>query len=252
MDALYRIFWYLKCSFKKKINQGRIVFDGSIPYIDENLFTPTPSQRWGDFYPDAEEALPPNAPDPRGKLTKLSCYVDADHAGNLMTRRSNTGILLYCNNTPFIWYSKRQNTVESSSVGSEFVALRIATKMIKSLRYKLRMFGIGIDGATDVFCDNKWLVTNSSIPSSVLNKKHNSICYHRVREAQAAGTIRVGWIKGDYNKADIATKTTLNTGRRYKLIGSIFDSTCTVIKKEKVDRRWSFSMAGPFPHALLS
>ena len=235
LDAVYRIFWFLKCSLKRG-QKGRIVFDGTLPFVDETLFNPTESEHWHDFYPGAEESLPHNMPSPRGRSVRLSCYVDADHAGNLMTRRSHTGILLYVNNTPVIWYSKRQNTVESSSFGSEFVALRIATEMIEALRYKLRMFGVPIDGPTDVFCDNKSVTTNASVPSSVLNKKHNSICYHRVREAQAAGTIRVGWIEGEYNKADVATKTTLSNSRRYDLTSSIFDNDCTVIEKQKVDR----------------
>ena len=50
-----------------------------------------------------------------------------------------------------MWYSKRQNTVESSSFGSEFIVLRIATEMIEELSYKLRMFGVAIDGPADVF-----------------------------------------------------------------------------------------------------
>lgn len=230
LDATYRIFWYLKCMLKKK-HEGRIVFDATMPIVDERLFNPTDAQYWDDFYPEAEEAIPPNMLKPRGKPVYLSCYVDSDHAGNLMTRRSHSGIFLYVNNTPVIWYSKRQNTVETSSFGSEFVALRIATEMCEALRYKLRMFGVPIAGPTDVFCDNKSVVTNSSVPTSVLNKKHNSICYHRVREAQAAGTIRVGWIEGEYNKADIATKTTLSTSRRYDLISTIFDNNCQVIRR---------------------
>ena len=51
------------------------------------------------------------------------------------------------------------------------------------------MFGVTIDGPADVFCDNQSVVTTVSIPSYVLNKKHNYICYHRVREAHKAGTI---------------------------------------------------------------
>ncbi len=74
--------------------------------------------------------------------------------------------------------------MESSSFGSEFVALRIATEMIEASRYKLRCFGVPIDGRpAEVFCDNKSVVTNSSVPASVLNKHHNSICFHRVHEA---------------------------------------------------------------------
>ena len=52
--------------------------------------------------------------------------------------------------------------------------------MAIALRYKLRMFGIPIDGPADVFCDNQGVVKNTSLPESVLSKKHNAINYHAV------------------------------------------------------------------------
>ena len=64
-----------------------------------------------------------------------------------------------------------QNTLESSIFGPKFTALRIATEMIEGLRYKLRMFGVPIDGPANVFCDNQSVVTHVSISSYVLNKK---------------------------------------------------------------------------------
>ena len=103
--------------------------------------------------------------------------------------------------------------MDSSRFGSKFIALRIATEMIEGLRYKLCMFGVPINRHADVFCDNQSLVTNVSILYSVLNNKHNYICYHWVQEAHTAGTIRVGWISGEYNKYDIGTKKTIPTMR---------------------------------------
>ena len=66
----------------------------------------------------------------RGCSVNISTYVDSDHAGNLATRRFHTGIFIYLNNLLIIWFSKRQNTVEYLSFGSEFVALRIATELL--------------------------------------------------------------------------------------------------------------------------
>ena len=63
----------------------------------------------------------------------MTVFVDADHAGDRATRRSFTGILIYVNRAPIIWYSKKQNTVESSTFGSEFVAMRIATEITEGL-----------------------------------------------------------------------------------------------------------------------
>ena len=187
--AVYKIFKYLQVNLKKC--PGRIAFDGTYQATDARLFeeSVTDTSEWADFYPDACEAMPGKMIEPLGNPVSVRAYVDANHAGNLANRRSHSGILIYVNNAPIIWYSKRQNTVESSSFGSEYVALRICTELVEALRYKLRTFGIPVEGPADIFCDNQSVVTNSSVPSSVLNKRHNAICYHRVREAQAAGTI---------------------------------------------------------------
>jgi hypothetical protein len=107
-----------------------------------------------------------------------------------------------------IWYSKRQNLVEDVTFGSEFVALRQAKNMIVAMRYKLRSFGVEIDGPTNVFCDNEAVTKNVRTPeSSTLNKKSLSICYHAVREAVAAEVIRVAWEDTNTNLADLLTKT---------------------------------------------
>ncbi len=79
--------------------------------------------------------------------------------------------------------------------------------MIESLSYKLRMFGITVEGPTNVFCDNEAVCKNTTKPESVLSKKHHSISYHRGREAAAAGTIRVTKEGTLTNLADLFTKT---------------------------------------------
>jgi hypothetical protein len=159
---------------------------------------------WLDFYPDSDKDIPPNAPKPCGELVQINCFVDADHTGNKVTRRSHSGILIYLNSAPIDWDSKRQNMVESSSFGSDFIALRIATEKLEALWYKLWMMGIPIDGSANVFCDNEYVVKSSSTPETTLKKKHISICYHKVREAQASGSVRVTWESGVTNLAVLA------------------------------------------------
>jgi hypothetical protein len=95
------------------------------------------------------------------------------------------------NKAPVLWHSKRQNTVKASTFGSEFQAMKNVIELIESLRYKLRTFGVPIDGPTNIFCDNEAMYKNTSLPESVLTKKHHSIAYHRCREAVAAETVRV-------------------------------------------------------------
>ena len=76
-------------------------------------------------------------PELQGHLVIISAFVDANHAGNVVTRRSHSGIFIFVQNALIIWFSKRQNTVESATFGSEFVALRICKDLIVALRYKL-------------------------------------------------------------------------------------------------------------------
>jgi hypothetical protein len=198
LDAVFDVFAYLK-----RHPTAAIVFDDAVPLVDERRFKRVD---WSDIYGDVQEALPPNMPTPLGNPVEIHCFVDADHAGNLATRRSHTGIIVFLNKSPTLWYSKRQNTVESSTFGSEFVALRTAVELIIGLRYKLRMFGIPINGPANVYCDNQGVVHNATIPESTLAKKHNAICYHRVREAAAAEIIRVAKEDSSTNLADGLTK----------------------------------------------
>ena len=78
------------------------------------------------------------------------------------------------------------------------------------------MFGVPIDGPTNVFCDNGGVVRNASIPESTLMKKHTAINYHSVREAAAARIVRVGKEDGETNLADLLMKV-LNGEKRWQI-----------------------------------
>jgi hypothetical protein len=111
--------------------------------------------------------------------------------------------------------------VEAATFGSEMVALRICNEFIVAMRYKLRMFGVPIEGPANVFCDNHGVVKNTSMPESTLTKKHNAINYHVVREAVAAGILRVGKEDGEMNLADLLTKVIVGQ-KRWDFVGVCF------------------------------
>jgi hypothetical protein len=58
---------------------------------------------WTPFYRKVAEAVPPIAPKPRGKPDVLTLFVDSDHAGGMMTRRSRTGYVQMVNFAPIAW-----------------------------------------------------------------------------------------------------------------------------------------------------
>ena len=198
LKRVLRMFGYLKHHYKH-----RIKFDLGDPNYYGTKFL---DHDWDNNYPEAEEDIPTNTPKAVTRPIYITCYVDASHACDLLTRRSTTGILICINKTPVKWYSKKQNTVESSTYGAELVAARIAVEMIIEFRYKARMMGMEVVGPSVLFVDNDAVVKNTTLPSSTLKKKHNAIAYHKVREAVAAGIIKVAHIKSENNMADILTK----------------------------------------------
>jgi len=207
LGALMHVYSYLSTH-----ERSRIVFDDSYPPIP-----PEPRPDWSDFYPDAREELPPDIPEPRGRPVEIVVFVDADHAGDTMSRRSRTGILIYVNRAPILWMSKKQNSIETSTFGSEFSALKMAVEQTMGLRYKLRMMGVPLVGHAHVRVDNMSVVRNTSAPESQLKKKSNSIAYHFVREAAAADIVRIAYEPSETNLADVLTKTQPGTVRKRKM-----------------------------------
>eukprot|EP00978_Attheya_sp_CCMP212_P027634 scaffold93029_cov53-Attheya_sp.AAC.6 len=185
-QVVFHIFAYLK-----KYKSSKCVFNASNPSFGDR-FKPV---EWDKFYPVAKEK--------QGNNKLFHGCGSCRQLGDPEVTYWNSNILKSC---PSFLVSKRQNTVESSTFGSEFVTMKTAAEQIMAICYKLRMFGIPIDGPANVVCDNKAVVTNSSISTSMIKKKHLLICYHLVRSYCAAGGMRVTKENRKTNLFDILTK----------------------------------------------
>ena len=176
--------------------------------MDQDILNPnysdflTDTSEFLEYYRDAKEELPHKMPKPRGKHVVTSAFVDSSHGANKVTRRSHSGHVLFVNRAPVKWFSKRQQTVETSAFSSEFIALKHCIEDVEYLRFKLRMFGIPLDGATMILCDNEAVVKNTSKVESTLNKKHSALAYHFARWNVAAKVCSIAWISTTENIAD--------------------------------------------------
>ena len=157
----------------------------------------------------------------------MSARVDADHAADTTTRRSRTGFLVYFNSALVHWMSKKQASVESSSFGSEFTAMKQCTECIGGLRHKLKMMGMSLNGPACIFGDNQSVLANTTIPDSTLKKKSQSTAHHFMREGVARDEWRTAHVNTHENPADLLTKP-LPSGEKRKnfvrmLLHHIFD-----------------------------
>ena len=162
----------------------------------------------------------------------IRAYVDSDHDGDEANRRSRTGFLVFLNGALVYWFSKKQNGVETSTFGSEFMSMKQATEYLKGLRYKLRMMGIPVYGPAFVYGDNQSVLANTSNPDSTLKKKSNSIAYHFVREGCAKDEWRTTYIKSEDNMSDMLTKP-LVRDKRVKHVSKLLKYFKVFTKKMK-------------------
>ena len=138
-----------------------MVFDNTHPSFDDSSFL---KHGRSVFYLETAESISSNAPVARGNPVIMSCFVDANYARCKITRRSHTGILIVVNRAPIVIFSKREDTVESSTFGSEFIAMKKSVDLIEALRYKLRMMGLPMEGSAHLFCDNSAVAINTTAP----------------------------------------------------------------------------------------
>ena len=154
-------------------------------------------------------------PEPRGLGFVMRAKVDADHASDTTTRCSRMGFLIYLSYAPIYWWSKKQNSMESLSFASEFIAMKQCCEYVCGLRYKLRMMGISCEDPTFIYGDNQLVLANTTIPDSMLKKKSQSIAYHFVQEGAAQDEWQTTYINTHENEADLLTKQ-LPSGEKRK------------------------------------
>ena len=68
------------------------------------------------------------------------------------------------------------------------------------------MMGANMEEPVLMLGDNKSVVLNTSMPSSVLKKKHCAVSYHKIREMIACKVLRFASIRSEVNFSDILTK----------------------------------------------
>ena len=75
---------------------ARLMYDPLHPKIGHSIFKKCD---WSEFYIDAKEATPKNAPELQGKEVDVHMFVDSNHERDEVSHRSRSGFLMYANTT---------------------------------------------------------------------------------------------------------------------------------------------------------
>ncbi len=207
--ALY-VFGYLKKYPNRRIRTDSrnptVVVNGAEGDLEIDIF-----KKLMERYPDAKEQNDNKLPVPLFDELAVSAYVDSDHAHDKVSRRSITGIIIFVGRTPVFALSRRQGAIQTSTYSAEFMAMKTAVEEVMSVRYMLRCLGVKVTRPTPILGDNRSVIMNTTIPSSLLKKKHVAISYHMTREATAAGIGRPLKTNGKWNFSDICTKAQVSS-----------------------------------------
>ena len=142
--------------------------------------------KWpGPVYGELSEVLlPTNAPQPHGDYGMVTHYVATHLMHDILTGRSVTGILHSANKTPMDWLIKKQVTFETSTDGSEFVAVPARAEQVVDPSNTLRHVGVPFRDKPSMVNDIG-LVVNSS--SKHVHAEHRTmLSFHQVREVIAS------------------------------------------------------------------
>ena len=84
-------------------------------------------------------------------ILDIQVYLDSDYAGDLETRRSTTGYIIFMAGSPTIWRSNRQKAVTLSSTEAEYYALSSVAREAAWMRHfltEIEYFGPDIEPIT--------------------------------------------------------------------------------------------------------
>jgi hypothetical protein len=136
----------------------------------------------------------------------VSCYTDADLAGNPDTRHSQTGYILMIGRSVIAWNSTGQGSLSSSTAESEIKSVRHCLIDILVI-VKLILSHMGFpqyDSPT--YNDNKAVKDVSDRDEITRGLRHIELAYHIVITARERGVITIVHIPSADNVADILTK----------------------------------------------
>ena len=142
---------------------------------------------------------------PKDTGFNLVGYSDADYAGCRVDRKSTSGSCQFLGSRLVSWYSKKQQSVSTSTTEAEYIAAGSCCAQVLWIRNQLRDIGLVLE-RIPILWDNTSAISIVSNPVNHSRTKHIDIRYHFIREHAHNGTIELHYVPIDKQLADIFTK----------------------------------------------
>ena len=142
-----------------------------------------------------------------GDDLSVYAYSDADWAGDLDSRKSTTGYVVYAAGGPIAWQSKLQTTIAVSTMEAEYMAAFGAIQELIWTKGVLGEIGFDYVGPMILHMDSQSAMALARNPTHHKRSKHIDIKYHWLREhTYESGTVGLAHCKTEDMVADVMTK----------------------------------------------
>ncbi|GJW00480.1 copia protein [Tanacetum coccineum] len=142
---------------------------------------------------------------PKGSGIETIIYVESDHAGDYVDRKSTSGICTFMGCCLTSWFSKKQTALAISTTEADYVNAGNACQQTLWMKQALVDNGIRLDDIP-IMCDNKGAIDLSKNPIQHSRTKHIEIRHHFLRSNVQKGNISIENVSSEDNIADILTK----------------------------------------------
>lgn len=132
----------------------------------------------------------------------IRCFVDS----NWSSEFSISGGVIDFMGFPVHWFSRTQKSVSMSSTEAEYFAACVAAREVMFIRELAADLSVVVTGPTAVYTDNKGVVDLSLDPVAFKKTKHILRAANFVRDLVLRRAIKMEWICGKDNPADLFTK----------------------------------------------
>lgn len=134
-------------------------------------------------------------------------HVDADWAGDPISRRSTTGYVFLWHGGAISWMSRKQPTVSLSSTEAEYKATVEAGKELAWIRTIFEDLRVKLPAAIPIHNNNQGAIALADNPVFQARSKHIEVQYHWIREQIADGKFSLSYIPTSEMQADLMTKS---------------------------------------------
>ncbi|KAK6120416.1 hypothetical protein DH2020_045841 [Rehmannia glutinosa] len=136
---------------------------------------------------------------------KLIGYSDSDYAGCRVDRKSTSGTCQMLGNRLVSWFSKKQNSIATSTAEVKYIAVGSCCAQVLWMRQQLRDYEVE-EKEIPIMCDNTSAIAITQNPVLHSRTKHIDVRYHFIRDHVEKKDITLEYISTDKQLADIFTK----------------------------------------------